>query len=179
MKDFLVVCFLILLTVLIAPRAVAQTPTNSGELEKLSAFLGTWATKGEMRDTPYSKAQANITSVLTCQWAPNHGFLICDQVIHTPAGANNDLSVYTYNESTRQFSFFGIGRNDARARTPALAIEGNTWTYLGGFDNGSKHIQFRTSNTFTNARSIAWRSEYSEDGTHWMLMGEGTDSRED
>lgn len=45
------------------------------------------------------------------------------------------------------------------------------------FDDGAKHIQFRTTNKFTSPTTMTWRSEYSEDGAHWILMGEGTDSR--
>ena len=146
-------------------------------LNKLGAFVGTWKSEGEMKDSAYSKAQPNITSEFTCQWSPNHGFMVCDQEVRSPNGINNDLSIYTFDESKHEYRFFGFGRNDARVRTPALTIEGNTWVYLGGFEDGSKHVRFRTTNVFTSQGHVRWRSEYSEDGSQWTLMGEGTDIR--
>ena len=55
--------------------------------------------------------------------------------------------------------------------------QGNVWTYWDEADEAGKHIQFRTTNTFQSPATVVWRSEYSEDGAHWILMGEGTDTR--
>jgi hypothetical protein len=153
----------------------AAAPVRN-DIMKLGAFIGEWSTKGDMKSTPYTKAASN-TSHLTCSWALNHGFMICDQVVQTADGPTNDLSVYTYNDKDDSFAFFGISRNAPRARTPKLTIEGDLWTYTNEFDDGAKHIHIRTTNRFTSANSVAWRTEYSEDGTHWITMGEGTDTR--
>jgi hypothetical protein len=95
----------------------------------------------------------------------------------SPTGTRNDLSIYTYNEKEHSFDFFGISRDDAEARTTKLTIQGNVWTYWDEADEAGKHIQFRTTNTFQSPATVVWRSEYSEDGAHWILMGEGTDTR--
>ncbi len=170
-----VICFCLVCLSWKSPSAtLAQT--SSPELDKLGAFLGQWNSTGAMRDTAFSKA-GNNSAQTTCSWSFNHGFLICDQLVQTPAGPENDLSAYTYDEKDHAFLFFGFSRNDRNARTPKLTIEGNLWTYLGGFDQNGKHISFRTTNTFTSPTNVTWRSEFSDDGTHWTLMGDGVESR--
>jgi hypothetical protein len=165
---------LMIILVVISMQAFAQVQRS--ELGKLKAFLGHWKTEGEFKDTPYSKAHPS-KSEMSCDWTPNHAFLLCDQTIHTPTGDKNDLSLYTYNEQSHVFRFFGVSQNDAEARTTKLTIEDNRWTYLDeGHDKG-KHVRFRTTNKFTSPTTMSWRSEYSEDGVHWTLMGEGTDTR--
>lgn len=156
-------------------RASAQAGASG--LDKVGAFLGEWKSKGEMRDTTFSKAGSN-SATTTCAWSLNHGYLTCDQLVQTPDGPENDFSVYTYNEKDHTYLFFGLSRGDGDARTPKLTIEGNLWTYLGGFDRkDGKHISFRTTNTFTSPTNVTWRSEFSDDGAHWTIMGEGTETR--
>lgn len=163
------------------PRGIVhgQAPKSAGEIDKLGAFLGDWNTQGEMKDSQYSKAQPNTVNKLTCNWAPNHRFLVCDQIIHTPSGVDDQVSLYTYNEKQRAFAFIGVSQSDPHPHTPTLTIEGKVWTYSGEFHDGTKRIQFRTTNEFTTSKTVVWRSEYSEDGSHWTLMGEGTDTRID
>jgi hypothetical protein len=157
-------------------KAEPQVADHS-EVEKLGAFAGEWVASGEMKDTPYSKAKIKSHDEMSCQWTPNHGFMICDQTIHTSAGTNNELSIYTYNPQEHAFAFFGLSRNDKEARTTKLTIENNLWTYWDEEEDGGKRVRFRTTNQFTSPTKVTWRSEYSEDGSHWVLMGEGTDSR--
>ena len=59
-----------------------------------------------------------------------HGFL--------PDGTTqNDLSIYTYNETDRSYAFYGSSRNNSRVRTPKLTIEDKRWTYSGEFEDGT------------------------------------------
>jgi hypothetical protein len=154
----------------------AQAPAPRKEIEKLDAFVGEWTASGAMKDTAYSKAGPG-SSRFTCAWAPNHGFLVCDQLIDLADGVANSLTIYTYNEKDNAFAFLAVSRNDPRPRTPKLKIEGKVWTYSGEFDDGIKHIQVRTTNEFTSATTLVWRSEYSEDGAKWTVMGQGSDTR--
>lgn len=166
-------CFM----VLAAAMLLAQPAKTPAGLDALGAYLGVWEGKGAAKDTAYSKA-GNSSATTNCNWSPNHGYLVCDQTVHTPEGTTqNDLSIYTYNEKSQSYAFFGLSRNQDRARTPKLVIEGNRWTYSGGFDDGAKHIQFRTVNNFTSPTTVTYRAEYSDDGVHWTTMSEGTSTR--
>ena len=161
------------------PGGLAAQPASAeaSGIEKLAMFLGHWRTTGEMKETPYSKARKKSDDEMTCQWMPNHGFLICDQILYRPEGTKNELSIYTYNEKDRSYVFFGVGRDDKEARSTELTDDNNVWTYSDESDEAGKRVQFRTVNTFASPTVMTWRSEYSEDGTHWILMGEGKDTR--
>ncbi len=166
MKNISVVIFL----------ALASSLQAAG-IDALGAFLGMWEGKGTSKDSAYSKAGTNSAQT-NCNWSPNHGFLVCDQIVHLPEGTTqNDLSIYTYNETDRSYAFFGLSRNNSRVRTPKLTIEDKRWTYSGEFEDNGKKIRFRTVNDFTSATTVTYRAEYSEDGTKWSLMSEGTNTR--
>lgn len=167
---------LILFVFVLAPMAAAGQSAAQSPIEKLGAYLGRWEGSGEMVNSAYSQAGKN-SGVTTCNWSPNHGFLVCDQTVQLPGGTQNDLSLYTYNESDNTYAFFGHSRNDRNTRSPKLTIEGNIWTYSNEFDDGAKHIRMRTINEFKSATSLVWKAEYTEDGTHWTLMGSGTMTR--
>jgi hypothetical protein len=156
--------------------AIGQQNGATAPLEKLGAFVGKWQGSGEMVNSAYSQAGKN-SGETNCSWSPSHGFLICDQTVHLPSGTQNDLSLYTYNESDKSYAFFGHSRNDRNTRSPRLTIEGNIWTYANEFDEGSKHIKMRTVNEFKSPSLMLWRAEYSEDGTHWTSMGSGSMTR--
>jgi hypothetical protein len=106
------------------------------ELKKLDVWAGHWTTRGESKDTPYSRAES-LSSEMTCAWAPHHGYLICDQTIAGKDGRINSLSVYTYSETEKKFKFYGIGQG-GNPRTPPLTVNGNVWTYGGGTEAGSR-----------------------------------------
>ena len=147
------------------------------DVNALGAFLGMWEGKGTSKDSAYSKAGPNSAQT-NCNWSPNHGFLVCDQIVHLPDGVTqNDLSIYTYNETDHSYAFYGLSKNNSRVRTPKLTIEEKRWTYSGEFEDHGKKIRFRTINDFTSPTTVTYRAEYSEDGTHWTLMSEGTNTR--
>src|SRR5271169_3247744 len=155
----------------------AQAQNPAGEIEKLAAFLGRWSASGEVKGSDSGKGGMKINSEMTCNWAANHGFLICDQIVHLPDGDRNDLSIYTYSEKDHAFAFFGITRGSKEARTTKLTIEGNVWTYSSSETDGGKQTEYRTTNRFTSASNVVWRAEYSQDGEHWTTTAEGSDVR--
>ena len=155
----------------------ARPPKPENELDKLAAFVGHWTLSGELKDATTGKPTMKLSSDLICNWSANHGFLLCDQMIHLPDATQNDLSVYTYSEKDHAFQFFGITRGNKEARTTKLTIDGNLWTYSSSDTTGGKNVQYRTTNRFTTASKVDWRSEYSEDGAHWATTAEGTDVR--
>ena len=167
----------LVVTLFVCASTTLSAAVAGQELDKLGAFQGHWRTTGEIKETRYSKAKIKSQDEMTCGWTSNHGFMICDQLIHAGGLINNELSIYTYNPAEHCFAFFGVARNDQQARTTKLTITGNLWTYWDEEDDGGKHVSFRTTNRFVSPDRVEWRSEYSEDGMHWVLMGEGADTR--
>ena len=163
---------------ILAAAALASAPLFAqGGLEALGAYAGVWQSKGVSHDTAYSKA-GNNSAETRCNWSPNHGFLVCDQTVHPPdGGTQNDLSIYTYNDSDGTYQFTGLSRGSSRVRNLKLTIEGRRWTYSSQFDAGGKTVHFRTVNEFVSPSKVTFRAEYSEDGKTWTLMSEGASER--
>ena len=156
--------------------AVGGTATPASPLSALSAYWGQWTGQGKILDSPFGKA-GDAGGETNCNWSPNHGFLVCDQKTHSPAGASNDLSIYTYNQKDHAYHFFGLSRNSGNVRSPKLTIEGNRWTYLSEFTGSGKHVRIRTINVFTSPTTVTYKTEYSVDGAPWKLMGSGSSHR--
>jgi len=170
----------LLYTVLLCGGALAPAetpaPASAEPIEQLGRLLGRWTTRGEMKATPYSTAGA-VSSELDCGWAPRHSFMICSQLVRSAAGAQEQLSVYTYSAAGRAFRFVGWSREDAHPRTPELRIEDNVWSYSSETEIDGRPVRFRTVNTFTSPTTMLWRSEYAEGSAPWRLLGEGADER--
>src|SRR5574340_1581998 len=83
----------------VAPAALR--PGADGGLAALGAFVGEWDGSGETYASPYSAA-GPVGARTSCAWAPNHGFLVCDQGVRMAGKSENDLSIYTYDDSTRR-----------------------------------------------------------------------------
>ena len=146
-------------------------------LEALAPFRGEWEGSGETYATPYSTPGASRVRT-SCEWTANRGFLLCDQMIHHDGRTSNDLSIYTYDDSSRAYQFFGVSRGVSRVRTPGLTIAGRTWTYASEFDDrAGAHVRIRTVNDVQDT-VITYHTEYTTDGrARWVLMGKGASHR--
>src|SRR5262249_10264064 len=143
--------------------------------EALGRIVGRWATRGEMKATPYSAA-GPVAGELSCAWTAAHGFVVCELLVHHGTTAEEQLSIYRYSAGARAYAFVGLSP-DGGPRTPELTLDGDVWTYAGESTIDGKTVRFRTTNRFGSASEMSWRSEYSEDGVHWLLLGEGSDTR--
>ena len=59
-----------------------------------------------------------------------------------------------------------------------LQINGNVWTYPGGYEANGKKIQIRTTNDFSVPGIETFKTEFSDDGgVHWVVTLQGTARR--
>jgi Protein of unknown function (DUF1579) len=149
---------------------------RSGELGALNAFVGKWKTSGEMFETNYSHAQ-KLSSVMTCEWAPNHQFLISDQILHSPEGKKDQLGIYGYDPQSKQYYSYAFFATGGPPYISHPEITGNVWTYNGVFKGATGAVKTRTTNTFVDKDTVVFETQYSEDGTHWVTMLTGKDIR--
>ena len=150
------------------------------QLQFVRAELGPALLYAESFDVPLpSHMPRNAPSTLPSGiGSPNYGFLVCEQIVHLLDGATqNDHSIYTYNETDHSYAFYGLSRNNSRVRTPKLTSDDKRGTCSREFEDNGKKIRFRTINDFTTPTTVTYRAEYSEDGTHWTLMSEGTNTK--
>jgi len=157
-----------LLLLALAASAFAQTSSNRAAL---AAFLGHWEGSGKFADTKFSKAQT-VTSTTDCAWTPQGSALVCETMVHDAQGDHRQLSVDTPDSEGSGFTYYTI----SPGRKPFygdLAITGNTWIYGPAPDAKGHYPEFRTTNQF-KGDTETFKTEFTEDGTHWTTMLEGS-----
>ena len=141
---------------------------------------GRWAGEGKLVDSEYSKATA-VSGITQCAWSPDHVFVICDQDNTIGGKASRDLSVYAFDAENSSYQMFGMSPGDKHPRVTELSIgaDHSRWEYLGKAEISGKAVEFRTVNVFRDDDHVDWWSEYSTDeGAHWIKMGEGKETRQ-
>jgi hypothetical protein len=142
------------------------------ELSRMNVWVGHWQSQTQVLNTPYSEA-ASVTSEMTCTWSPNHGFVLCDHLMHGADGVTNSLSVYTYDERDKVYKFYGVEK-DSYPREVPMQVNGNVWSFGTEVQNADKTIMFLTSDEFTSDKSMHFRTEFSDDnGQHWKELNQG------
>ncbi len=149
-----------------------SAPKIAPELSLMNVWVGKWQSQTEVLNTPYSQA-ASLSSDMTCSWSPNHGFVLCDHLMHGADGTTNSLSVYTYDDRDKVYKFFGVDK-DASPREVPLEVKGNVWSFGTEVQSENKTIMFLTSDEFVSATSMHFRTEFSDDnGQHWNILNQG------
>lgn len=166
--------FLISLVLLSTAVTFAETkPASPPQWKKLSAFLGTWKSHGQLFDTPFSKSK-EVDSTTNCFWSKSGDYMICDQTNSMPA---HQLTIYSAGKGG-DFVAYTIGDPGVPPHMTKLTLNGNTWTYSSDFENNGKKTYFRTTNSFTSPEIYTFEAQYSEDGKHWKTMAQGSSRRE-
>jgi len=107
--------------------------------------------------------------------------MVCDQANTIAGKPERDFSVYAFDPEKAEYRMFGMSPGGGSARVTELTIspDHNHWEYLGKTEISGKRVEFRTVNVFRDNDQVDWWSEYStDDGAHWIKMGEGKESRQ-
>jgi hypothetical protein len=160
---------LLLLCVLVSP-AFAQTARvlKDGGLKKLNVFVGAW--QAEATD---SANKGKISAVNTCRMSPNGGFLIADQSVTINGATTNNLSIYSYNAGTDDYTLTIVGIPGREPFTVPIAYHGDTLIYHGAYTDNGRRYYNRTLNIFNAPDSYIYLIQSSEDSVHWQTNGEG------
>jgi hypothetical protein len=136
--------------------------------ERLVAFEGTWRRIGEPPER---------TVVDTCAWlAEGRRHLVCRQRAERPAGASEQMAVYSYRggDSTYTLTVFLSGGQVWRY---AGRPEGSRWTfYLQGNRPDAPPPRLRQI-IVALGDTLRFIEEASEDGTTWRLSDPSEDYR--
>jgi hypothetical protein len=136
-------------------------------LKKLSAFLGTWHAQGS------GAADKNISANYTCQWSVNGKFLVADQLVNNNGTITNNLSIYSYNPATDDYTLSLIGIPGMQPFTIPVAYSRDTLIYHSENTENGKKTYNRTLNIFFSTSHYKYVVQSSADGLNWTTNGEG------
>lgn len=161
---------LLTITLLIAFTA-ASGAGPATRRDPLSRFLGHWEGSGKFAETKFAPAHA-LTSTTDCSWSPQGSYLVCEQLIHENDATHTQLTVFMPDSSGDTFTFYSFNTPGQKPFQGSLTIKDNVWTYGPLPDAANSYPVFRTTNIF-QANSESFKTEFSEDGSHWTTMLEG------
>ena len=137
-------------------------------LQKLSVFLGTW--KAASTDTGEA---GKISAVSTGSWSANGDFLVVEQVVNNHGKKGSNLSIFSYNAATDDYTLTLVGIAGMAPFTVPMAYSGDTLIFHSEYtDNGAKKYN-RTLNIFSSPASYRYVIQNSSDGFNWQTAGEG------
>ena len=148
---------------------------GAAPLDALDRFAGTWQSQGTFVDTAYSSA-GSASGTTTCAWSGDHMFMICQQVATLNGKRDDDVAIYSYDDSSNAYRFYNV--HATQVTSSVITVNGNTVVYPFTFVDKGKSVTIRTLNIWDNPKFYTWRTVYSTDGgTTWTLMANGTSRR--
>ena len=161
----------VVMMLLFALAAQAQTPPPGPEHKKLGVWIGTWTGEGKDEATPFGKGGAH-KSTSSCAWFDGGYQVVCNGEGSGPMGKTKVLDILGYSVAKKQyFVFFAESTGDS-AMIPGK-VDGSVWTYESSDTVQGKTYQFRVAFKFASPNEYTFKSEYSEDGKNWKLYSEG------
>ncbi|MGC8595946.1 MAG: hypothetical protein ACP5MI_10140 [Candidatus Kryptoniota bacterium] len=179
-KEDAVSAIFLLLLVLPLDSSMNHTAQNSrqaqeGSVQALNAIVGTWKLEGIRYKTEFTDS-GKAEAVSACQWAPNHNYVICDQIVTTPKGKENSLAIFAYDSEHHKYRYFEINARSGQPYYSNLQIHGSTWTFSSVY-HGKIMVYMRTTDRFVTSSLIEYRVEFSFDQKHWTKMADGRETR--
>lgn len=147
---------------------------RADELDKITAYAGTWKIQTEHFNTAFSKAGKESSTLHNDCWR-SAGFYACDQFVD---GESKALIVFTYDAKEGVYRSYPIPSGGGEAGSGKLIIRGNEWTFPWESTDGGKTTYFRVVNVFPGPDAIEYRQEFSTDKIHWTLMARGSEKKE-
>ena len=137
----------------------------------VSAYSGTWRTRIDYRDTPHSHAHRETSTLRNDCWrsAP---LQICHQFVDGKSAA-----LLLYRCGGGACRVLPVADALTSANAGELVADGRVWTYPWQETHEGRPVYFRVINTFGDADTIEFRSEYSDDREHWTVMATGHERR--
>lgn len=157
----------------VALLALPAKATAADGLDAISVYAGTWKTDTVRVDSPFGKAGHDSGTLRNDCWRSGE-FYACHQFVDGKSAA---LLVFAYDPAKRTYTTYPVAPGAAEAPAGRLLVDGNTFTFPWQSTQDGKTTRFRVVNVFTDADHIAFRQEYSSDGTHWTTMATGSDTR--
>src|SRR5215470_15757075 len=85
----------------------AGPPKPGPEVKKLTYFVGTWNSEGEVKANPMMPA-GKVSSTDVCSWYPGGFFVVCNSKGTGPMGAMHSMGLLGYSMEDKTYSYSGI-----------------------------------------------------------------------
>jgi hypothetical protein len=153
------------------------TPQVTPEHEALGVWVGGWSGEGDMKAGLFGEG-GPMTWTETCSWFEgSHFHVICRSEGTGPMGPSKGLGVIGYNPDKGVYTNYGIDSTGWSGYSEGTR-DGDSWTFTSTEQMAGKtyHSRFTMVMGKDDAMSFSW--EMSEDGEQWMVMMDGTSTKQ-
>lgn len=157
---------------LVAAGTGAPTVPAPAGIERLAVYDGTWRLTADQLATPYSKPGHTTTTIANrCTRFEQH--LACGQTVD---GVAEGMVVFSYDAAAKRYASLPISP-DGAGHPGRLEVAGDRLIFPWDDDSSGATVHFRVTNDVLGPATIAYRKEYSTDGTTWLPIETGTERR--
>lgn len=120
---------------------MSEEPRLGPGHKRLGAFVGTWATEGEIKGGP-SGPRSKVRAIDIYEWLPGGFFLLHKGDSHMPDGRTQGIEVIGYDPASDAYSMHSFD-SAGRVAVMRASVEREEWTFegpslrfTGGFRDG-------------------------------------------
>lgn len=155
------------------PPVVAVQQPETGGIDTVMAYAGTWKVNGERFATAHSDAGKEDSTLRNDCWKSG-GYVACNQYVN---GESKVLLVFTYSDLTKSYTSYPIPLDGSAVGAGRLQIVGNIWTFPWELSQNGVTTYFHVVNVFKDHDHIEYAQEFSPDNVHWTKMAQGSETR--
>lgn len=155
-----------------APEKKMEMPKPGPEVKKLSYFVGTWTSTGDMKENPFGMPAGKFTGTSKCEWFTGGYQVVCHDIGKGPMGSMHGMGILSYDPEGKMYSYYGFD-STGMAMESKGKVDGNNWVYTNDGTMGGKAYHGRYSMDTSSPDSYTFKYETSDDGQKWMTMMEG------
>jgi hypothetical protein len=167
-KVFSIVAVLALSLGLAWTAAAQEAPKPGPEHKALDFFAGKWEFSADMKPGPMGPG-GKVSTRDSCDWFEGGFALVCRGEGENPNGKTKSVAIMTYDTDKKAYTYYGVESGMPVAHA-AGQKKGDTWVYEG--DSGG--MKSRVTVKETSPTSYSFKFEFSQDGTNWMTVMEGS-----
>jgi hypothetical protein len=156
--------------------AKMEAPKPGPEVKKLSYFVGTWKSEGDLKENPFGMPPGKFASTDKCEWFAGGYSVVCHSTGKGTMGAMHSLGILAYNTEDKVYTYYGID-NMGMAGLSKGKVDGNNWVYTSEEKMGGKSFHGRYSMETSSPDSYSFKYETSEDGQKWTAVMEGKSTK--
>lgn len=156
-------------------QAPAELPKPGPEHKRMTFFIGTWTSAGEMKAGPFGPP-GKLSFKDRIEWGPGGFFIVMNSAGKGPAGDMQALAVMGYDAEKKMYTYTAFN-NLGMTETAMGSLQGNTWTWTSESMVEGRMVKSRYIIKETGPASQTYKWEYAlEDGT-WAVAMEGAATR--